>query len=426
MKKVYNLVAAITLSLLTVGAVAQSTNGQIKSKLTNHRTAKISMNAGHKAHKPTATTTYAFLDTPLSDSVYNSQFAGTTYLGSPSIGQFYIQQMNMHYTMSDTGADVNGQPVNNFLMHWCAVSFDTLLDAGSGNGYLGQNVVVDSLFIPIGQGNTSGKMDTLIVSINSVSATGVPTTTVLWSQTIIQDTGLSGKSTPWNYGTTLQLAPNLTLIGTSKFAVELKYYDETKLDTCGFLFGSPGYNCAALGGNIPDTTKIGKYIPITGGGHVLANSFTNGYSYYTGAKPAATNKPITLPSATYGGAFYFPCTPDTTIGLDWQDIAVYAEVSFTDVTGINNITNNGLSVGQNFPNPYNQSTKISYSLTKSSDVAFSVCDITGRELINNSYNNAAPGQHVISLNANEFTPGIYFYTFKVNGNAVTKKMVITE
>ena len=65
-------------------------------------------------------------------------------------------------------------------------------------------------------------------------------------------------------------------------------------------------------------------------------------------------------------------------------------------------------------------------LTKSSDVVFTVNDIAGRQLINTSYGNQAPGQHIISLSADQFTAGVYFYTFNVNGNSITKKMVITE
>ena len=404
MKKVYQLIATASLSLLTVGLFAQSIpNGSVKAKIGSRMMAKMSPKS-HATHKATGAYTYAYMDYPFDDSVAQSfYYVGGTYMGAPSVGQFYIQQMNMHYTMKDTGAEAsNGQPVNALLIHNCTVSFDTLLDASSGMGYSGTNVVVDSLYIPIGQANASGKNDTLVVQIVSVGKFGIPTSTVLWSQSIIQDTGLSGKGNPWNSLGFLGLAPNLTLASGSKFAVVLNYYDETKLDTCGFLYGAPGYNCAALGGVIPDTAVIGDYINITGGGHVRANSFTTGYNYFTGATPKNSNPILSLPSTTYGGAFYFPCTPDTTIGLDWQDVVIYAEVKFMP-SAVNNITDNGLAIGQNYPNPFNKTTQISYSLTKSSDVMFNVYDMTGRKLISTSYGDVAPGQHTINLSANQFT-----------------------
>jgi hypothetical protein len=385
-----------------------------------------------KAHKPTGAANYAFLDYPIDDSLLAAgHYSGGTFLGSPSIGQFYVQEMNMHYTMSDSGADVSGQPANVLLIHNCAVAFDTLLDATTGMGYAPASVsgvTVDSLYIPIAQSNASGKNDTLVVQIVSVSATGTPTTTVLWSQSLIQDTGFSGVGNLWS--TTigvLALNPKLTLASGSKFAVVLNYYDESKKDTCAFLWGAPGYNCTLLGGDIPDTTMIGTNIKITGGGHIRANSFTSGYNYFTGSKPSNSNPLISLPSATYGDAFAYDCTPDTTVGLYWQDIAIFAEVSFTtSPTGLNNIADAGFSVAQNYPNPFNKTTQITYNLANASDISFNVYDMTGRKLISNSYTDAAPGQHVITLNANQFTPGVYFYTFDVNGTSVTKKMVITE
>jgi len=84
------------------------------------------------------------------------------------------------------------------------------------------------------------------------------------------------------------------------------------------------------------------------------------------------------------------------------------------------------SVGQNYPNPFANTSQIKYTLLKSSDVDFSISDMTGRILITNVYSNASPGEHLISLNANLLSPGLYFYTFNVEGMKVTKSMIITK
>jgi hypothetical protein len=94
--------------------------------------------------------------------------------------------------------------------------------------------------------------------------------------------------------------------------------------------------------------------------------------------------------------------------------------------GINKINSPGFSVDQNYPNPFTTSTEITYNLVKASDVTFSVSDITGRVIVNNVYTNSAPGAHTINLSGTSFSPGVYFYTFNVNGSTITKKMVITE
>lgn len=93
---------------------------------------------------------------------------------------------------------------------------------------------------------------------------------------------------------------------------------------------------------------------------------------------------------------------------------------------IPSVSNTGISVEQNYPNPFNKETTITYSLANASNVTFTVYDVTGRIIASNNYGIISPGQHEINLSADTFSPGIYFYTFDINGSIVTKKMVITE
>src|ERR1700722_4476462 len=213
MKKVYQLIATATLSLIAVGAFAQNMTKTVVTAKTHKKAVAPAFN--HTAKKPMGATTYAFLDYPVSDSVMSSQF-GNSYLGSPLTGGFYIQQANMHYTTADSGKDgANGQPLNDALLRYVSVAFDTLLDANTQNGYSGSNVVVDSLIIPVGQENLSGLADTLIVQINAVGKYGIPTTTsFLWDTVIVTKTGLSGNTAnSWLNGTNLMLTPHLALVG---------------------------------------------------------------------------------------------------------------------------------------------------------------------------------------------------------------------
>jgi len=417
MKKVYQLIATATLSIMTIGAFAQSMSNGSLNEGTAHRA--VFNRTKHATNKPTGTMTYSFLDYTYSDSVAAMTLGLEPYNSSPSIGQYYIQDFNGRYVPADTGSPL----ANQLLIKDAAVAFDTLLDANTGMGYSGNGLVIDSLFIPIGQQNISGKMDTLVIQIVSLGTYGIPTKTVLWTDTIKQDTGLSGKGKSWFYGHTVILAPHYAMTGTAKCAVKLQYLSgSNKRDTCGFLFGSPTYTCTNPSGANPDTTFIGaKITPIH---HLIANSFTTGYSYFTTGHKGAS---ITLPDAVNGDFIGYPCTtPKNLSAGPFQDIAMYAEVSFNNTTSVNEVSANGFDVAQNYPNPFSKSTQINYTVTKSSDIVFNVYDLTGRKIMSNSYNEVTPGQHIITLSANQFTPGVYFYTFNVNGNVVTKRMVITE
>ena len=143
----------------------------------------------------------------------------------------------------------------------------------------------------------------------------------------------------------------------------------------------------------------------------------------------------TLPTSTGGNIYYNCYTPPKGVSKDTvgdgqnylQNINVYSMVTLTTKpTGVNELTENGFAVAQNAPNPFNKSTVISYNLNKTSNVDFFVFDMAGRKLITSTLSNVSEGQHTIDLNANQFTPGVYFYSFTINGVVVTKKMVITE
>ncbi|HTB32174.1 MAG TPA: T9SS type A sorting domain-containing protein, partial [Bacteroidia bacterium] len=227
------------------------------------------------------------------------------------------------------------------------------------------------------------------------------------------------------------------------FAIQYTVHAPKTMDTVGMAFYFQGVNnCAGLGGSyVPEPSACG--VPC--GALTSINTFQEGNWWFTKKGNLGDNTSLSWPITAAGPAqgfyenvgneYWAPlsaallscctgCAGDT-LQYDVQDLAITPYVNTTP-TGINSINTSGLSVAQNYPNPFNKTTQITYTLTKSSDVTFSVYDMTGRVLVNNVYTNSTPGKHEINLNANTFSPGVYFYTFNVNGSTVTKKMVITE
>ncbi len=81
---------------------------------------------------------------------------------------------------------------------------------------------------------------------------------------------------------------------------------------------------------------------------------------------------------------------------------------------------------QNFPNPFNPSTTINYTLPEQQFVELKVYDYLGREvaiLVNGSQN---AGKHSITFNASSLSSGIYFYKIISGKNIVTKKMLLLK
>lgn len=84
-------------------------------------------------------------------------------------------------------------------------------------------------------------------------------------------------------------------------------------------------------------------------------------------------------------------------------------------------------LAQNYPNPFNSGTRISFSVSKTTDVSIIMYDVLGREvksLVNSKLNG---GRYDLYLNANDLASGIYFYTMYLDGNFFdTKKMIMIK
>jgi|GEM_PF-6248519 hypothetical protein len=114
--------------------------------------------------------------------------------------------------------------------------------------------------------------------------------------------------------------------------------------------------------------------------------------------------------------------PQTEEGYLWELSINHS----TLVTATTNLQNTGLALYQNIPNPFNGISEVGYELATTSDITFSIYDLTGRVVSEKNYGKMEAGRHTITLNAAEFGKGVYFYTLRSNGVALSKKMIITE
>lgn len=106
----------------------------------------------------------------------------------------------------------------------------------------------------------------------------------------------------------------------------------------------------------------------------------------------------------------------------------YADYSITinsDVTTIDELAQYGLGLKQNAPNPFDDNTMIEFTLNQAVQVDFNVYNLLGK-VVHTEQVNAVSGQNRIELNAGELnmSPGIYLYSLGINGQSVTRKMVV--
>ena len=124
----------------------------------------------------------------------------------------------------------------------------------------------------------------------------------------------------------------------------------------------------------------------------------------------STNVDLTLIGA---GAFYIPG-----LKMDIQDQVVSVEVE-------NNYPFKFV-LYQNFPNPFNPSTQISFELNKEEFVRLEVFDVLGNKISSIVDNNLKPGNYSYYFSPNNLSSGIYFYTLSAGDRVISKKMTFLK
>jgi hypothetical protein len=99
-------------------------------------------------------------------------------------------------------------------------------------------------------------------------------------------------------------------------------------------------------------------------------------------------------------------------------------------TAIDN-DNNDIAVAtayalSSYPNPFNPTAQVKFSIPETQEVKVSVYDLTGREvttLVNNKYK---AGYHTITFDATDFSSGIYFIKLQSSNKVITKPVTLLK
>ena len=98
-------------------------------------------------------------------------------------------------------------------------------------------------------------------------------------------------------------------------------------------------------------------------------------------------------------------------------------VSVKDKVAVNPIE---FKLHDNYPNPFNPSTKIHYDIPEKSLVQLKVYDILGKEVATVVNMNQAAGSYVANFDASKLSSGIYIYKITAGNYSSTKKMMLLK
>ena len=108
------------------------------------------------------------------------------------------------------------------------------------------------------------------------------------------------------------------------------------------------------------------------------------------------------------------------------DGVLYGDTTFltVGVDDIQNVPVTEYKLYQNFPNPFNPSTSISYYLPERSYVKLKVYDLLGKEITVLINEEKEADHYQVNLDASNLPSGVYIYTLQVNGFTDSKKMLL--
>ncbi|MCX6174782.1 MAG: T9SS type A sorting domain-containing protein [Ignavibacteriales bacterium] len=90
------------------------------------------------------------------------------------------------------------------------------------------------------------------------------------------------------------------------------------------------------------------------------------------------------------------------------------------------IEKNDGEILENYPNPFNPTTKISFSIPQKSQIKLKVFDALGREVANLADGVYDIGKYEITFDASKLPSGVYFYNLTTGSNSISKKMLLIK
>jgi hypothetical protein len=134
-----------------------------------------------------------------------------------------------------------------------------------------------------------------------------------------------------------------------------------------------------------------------------------------------------------GGCFWWyfkqDCVPNTKALWTTMDAAftkAYTGATLPEqpVSSIKSDTK--LKLGDNYPNPFNPTTRISYSIPNESFVTLKIYDNIGREIATLVNGVKDEGEYSVDFKADGYAAGVYYYKLVVGNQSQVKRMILVK
>jgi hypothetical protein len=186
-------------------------------------------------------------------------------------------------------------------------------------------------------------------------------------------------------------------------------------------FSIAGTNTLVISRNNPVYGKI-----FTHGVEAVKNGFTHIFF---------RNIPITIKAVPAPGAQFLrwqgvisSTAAETTIVLNSNGTltAVFSSGTIEEISPATAASPLEYALHDNYPNPFNPSTTIRFSIPRADDISMKVFDLLGQEIETLAEGRFAAGEYNVTWNSQGLPSGVYFYTLRSSHGTETRKMLLTK
>jgi hypothetical protein len=85
-----------------------------------------------------------------------------------------------------------------------------------------------------------------------------------------------------------------------------------------------------------------------------------------------------------------------------------------------------VSISNNYPNPFNAETVISFDLPEAGQVSLEVYNLMGQKIATLIDGNMPAGQHSVTWDASQYSSGVYFYRLAAGEKVFTRRMTLLK